>query len=316
MTASPSTTPVVFLMGPTASGKTGLAVELADMLPLRLISVDSALVYRGLDIGTAKPDAATLSRTPHQLIDIVEPEEIYSAGRFRTDALAAIEAAHAEDRTPLLVGGTMMYFRALAQGIGPMPPADPNIRADLVRETGDRGLAALYAELGKNDPQATARIHPHDPQRIQRALEVWRLTGRPISQWQQYSEPLPNPVLRLALAPADRERLHARIAQRFRTMIEAGLVEEVEALRKRPGIHADLPAMRAVGYRQVWAYLEGRLSREEMIERGIIATRQLAKRQLTWLRREADVEWLDSETVTAARVAARIRQFIDACNAG
>lgn len=309
MTATASPAPVVFLMGPTASGKTELAVELAETLPVELVSVDSALVYRGLNIGTAKPDPATRARVPHRLIDIAEPEEAYSAGDFRRDALAAIGAIHARGGIPLLVGGTMLYFRALAQGIGPMPPADRDIREALVAETRSRGLAALHAELAGVDPAAAERIHPHDPQRIQRALEVWRLTGRPISAWQAARQPLAMPVLRLAVAPADRERLHRRIDRRFRAMIAAGLIEEVEALRRRPGIHADLPSMRAVGYRQVWQYLDGEIGYEEMGERAIIATRQLAKRQLTWLRREPALEWLASETATAAELAARIREF-------
>lgn len=302
--------PVVFMTGPTASGKTGLAVQLVDRLPLEIVSVDSALVYRGLDIGTAKPDAATRAHAPHHLIDIAEPEETYSAGRFRVDARAAIEAIHARGRVPLLAGGTMLYFRALAQGIAPMPSADAATRHALEREMRTRGLPALHAELAGVDPEAAARIHPNDPQRIQRALEVWRLTGQPISARQAHADPLPNPVLRLVVAPSRREILHRRIERRFRAMLDAGLVAEVEALRRRPAMHAALPAMRAVGYRQVWQYLEGEIDHARMIERGIIATRQLAKRQLTWLRGLDDAEWLDGETIAVDGLEARIRRFL------
>lgn len=303
--------PAIFLMGPTAAGKTGAAVALVESLPLAIVSVDSALVYHGLDIGAARPDAATLARAPHHLIDRVEPEEPYSAGRFRDEALAAMGQIRADGRIPLLAGGTMMYFHVLEHGLAGMPPADPDLRAELERETAERGLAALHAELAAADPDAAARIHPNDPQRIQRALEVLRLSGRPISELQAESEPLSCRLLRLAVAPTDRAVLHARIEQRFDAMLEQGLVEEVRALRSRPGMHADLPSMRAVGYRQVWQYLDGELSREAMREKAIIATRQLARRQLTWLRRMEGVEWFDSDDPELVpKLRARVEVFL------
>lgn len=305
-----ATGPMVLLMGPTASGKTELALALAERLPLEIVSVDSALVYRGLDIGTAKPSAAERGRVPHHLIDIAEPEENYSAGRFRADALACIEAIHARGRIPLLTGGTMLYFRVLLDGIAPMPPADPGVRRELEAETEARGLAALHAELSRVDAAAAARIHAHDPQRIQRALEVWRLTGRPISEWQADRQPLAAPTLQLCVAPGDRQRLHDRIERRFHTMLAAGLVDEVERLRARPGMHADLPSMRAVGYRQVWQYLAGDIDNGSMIERAVVATRQLAKRQFTWLRRFEAAHWFDSETVDSAVLEARVAAFL------
>jgi len=312
MTAPAERCPVVFLMGPTASGKTGLAVELARRLPVDVISVDSALVYRGLDIGTAKPAPALRREIPHALVDIVEPEHAYSAGRFRVDALAEIEASTARGRVPLLVGGTMMYFQALAAGIGPMPPADAAVRADLARRARAQGGAVLHDELARVDPRAAARIHPNDPQRVQRALEVWHLTGRPISAWQTGGEPLDRPILRLAVAPHDRAVLHERIARRLDEMLAAGLVAEVEHLRRRPGLRPDLPAMRAVGYRQVWQYLDGAIDHAAMRDRALQATRQLAKRQLTWLRRERRVEWFDAVSVDAGEMAARIERFVTA----
>lgn len=295
MTDARDAPPAIFLLGPTASGKTDAACALTRRLPLEIVSVDSALVYRGLDIGAARPDPETLARVPHRLIDVVEPEEAYSAGRFREDAVAAMTDIRAAGRIPLLAGGTMMYFHALEKGLAAMPPADPELRAALERETVERGLGALHAELMEVDPDAAARIHPNDPQRIQRALEVFRLTGRPISEFRSDSPALPDRLLRLALNPVDRKVLHARIEQRFDRMLDEGLVEEVERLRLRPGMHADLPSMRAVGYRQVWQYLDGELSWDEMRERGIVATRQLARRQLTWLRGMDGVEWFDSE---------------------
>ncbi len=304
--------PAIFLMGPTAAGKSGIALRLAECLPLEIISVDSALVYRGMDIGTAKPDAAERARVPHHLIDIADPEEIYSAGRFRDDAVGAIEAIRARGRVPLLTGGTMLYFRALAEGLGPLPRADAAVRAELEREWQQAGLGALHAELARVDPEAGARIHRNDPQRIQRALEVYRITGRPISTFlrEHAAEPLNACVLRIALAPAERERLHARIAARFDAMLEAGLVDEVRALRARPGLHGDLPSMAAVGYRQAWQYLDGELDAAGLRERGIVATRQLAKRQLTWLRGAPGVEWYTSEPDPFAAVRERVHEFL------
>jgi tRNA dimethylallyltransferase len=287
--------PVVCLMGPTASGKTGLAVDLVERLPLEIISVDSVMVYRQMDIGSAKPDAVTLARAPHRLIDIRDPAEAYSAAEFRDDALREIEAIRAAGRIPLLVGGTMLYFRALLGGLAVLPSADPAVRARLETEAAERGWAALHARLAEVDPAAAARIHPNDPQRIQRALEVYELTGLPLSELQARAAPvLTDRVIKLAVAPPQRAVLHERIAERFTAMLQAGLIEEVEALRARGDLQPELPALRAVGYRQVWNYLAGAMDYTEMTERGIIATRQLAKRQFTWLRSERDLSWFDS----------------------
>ncbi|MFI8745596.1 tRNA (adenosine(37)-N6)-dimethylallyltransferase MiaA [Pseudomonas sp. NPDC077186] len=285
-------------MGPTAAGKTDLALELARVLPCDLISVDSALVYRGMDIGTAKPDKAVLAEFPHALIDIRDPAESYSAAEFRVDALAAMAESAARGRIPLLVGGTMLYYKALLEGLADMPSADPAVRAELEARAAVEGWEALHRELAAVDPESAARIHPNDPQRLTRALEVYRVSGLSMSEHRQRQAAgggqLPYTVAQLAIAPAQRQVLHARIAQRFQTMLEQGFVEEVEALRRRSDLHAGLPSIRAVGYRQVWEYLDGRLSRAEMVERGVIATRQLAKRQFTWLRGWDDLHWLDS----------------------
>lgn len=288
--------PVLCLMGPTASGKTDLAVALHEALPVDIVSVDSVMVYRGMDIGSAKPAPAILAQAPHRLVDILDPAEPYSAARFREDALREIRAIHAAGRVPLLVGGTMLYFRALFGGLSALPSADPAVRARLEQEAAERGWPALHARLAQVDPAAAARIHPNDPQRIQRALEVHELTGRPLSELQAApaGEALPYRFVKLAVAPAERSVLHERISRRFRQMLEAGLVEEVEGLFRRGDLHPGLPAIRAVGYRQVWQYLAGELDREAMVERGIIATRQLAKRQFTWLRSETQVAWFDS----------------------
>jgi tRNA dimethylallyltransferase len=291
----------IFLMGPTASGKTALALALAERWPLSLISVDSALVYRGLDIGAAKPDRAILARHPHALIDIRDPEQAYSAAEFRADALAAMAAARAAGRMPLLVGGTGLYFAALERGLSALPTADAELRARLAEEAGRIGWAAMHARLATLDPVAAARIHPNDPQRIGRALEVIELSGRPLSAQQgQGGARLPYRVLKLVVAPSDRVELHARIAERFRAMLAAGLVDEVRALRARPGLSADLPSMRAVGYRQCWQFLDGALAAGDLEAAGIAATRQLAKRQYTWLRGELDAIWLDAGASQAA----------------
>lgn len=284
-------------MGPTASGKTALACALADRFPVDLVSVDSALVYRGLDIGSAKPDVATLARYPHALIDIRDPSQPYSAADFRTDACAAMAAISARGRIPLLVGGTGLYFRALQQGLSALPEADSSVRARLGVEAAEQGWPSLHARLAAVDPVAAARIGPNDAQRIQRALEVFELTGRPLSELQgaQSREPFPWRVLKLALLPADRAPLHARIAERFDAMLAAGFLDEVRALRARGDLHADLPAIRAVGYRQAWQHLEGVFDATELRDRGIFATRQLAKRQITWLRSEFDARVLDPE---------------------
>ncbi|RUQ41708.1 MAG: tRNA (adenosine(37)-N6)-dimethylallyltransferase MiaA [Candidatus Competibacteraceae bacterium] len=284
-------------MGPTASGKTALAVELVQRLPCSIISVDSALVYRGMDIGTAKPDAETLRRAPHRLIDILDPAEPYSAGRFCQDARREIATIQAAGRIPLLVGGTMLYFRALRQGLAELPAADPALRARLAADLAERGSAALHAELARQDPVAAARIHPHDAQRIQRALEVCLLSGRPLTELCRVArdEFMPLRSINLIIAPAVRALLHQRIAARFQTMLEQGFIAEVERLRARGDLNPDTPAMRAVGYRQVWDYLDGVGDHALLVERGTAATRQLAKRQLTWLRAETDATWLDSD---------------------
>ena len=276
----------ICLMGPTASGKTALALELCEHLPCEIISVDSALVYRGMDIGTAKPSASELTRVPHHLIDIRDPAQPYSAAEFRADALRLLREITARGRTPLLVGGTMLYFKVLLEGMATLPEADAAVRDAIAEQAVRDGWPALHAELARVDPVAAARIHPHHSQRIQRALEVFRVSGRPISAWQQANDPgvTSHRLVNLALAPVDRKVLHERIALRFRQMLEQGLVAEVEALYRRGDLHVDLPSVRAVGYRQVWSYLDGGIDAAELLEQGIAATRQLAKRQLTWLR--------------------------------
>jgi len=294
MTQKPA---AIFLQGPTASGKTDLALQLAAELPCEIISVDSALVYRDMDIGTAKPTAAQRGQCPHHLIDICDPAESYSAARFRADALALIEDIQARGRIPLLVGGTPLYFKALLHGLADMPAADPLLRAELEAHAESAGTAALHQELARLDPPTAARLHPNDRQRLVRALEVLRSSGQSIGHWQsqQAAAELPFRALQLALIPADRHWLHQRIAQRFHQMLKEGLLEEVRALRERGDLHLGLPSMRAVGYRQVWEFLDGQGTEAEMAERGIIATRQLAKRQLTWLRRWPDLQRLTSE---------------------
>ncbi len=273
------------LLGPTASGKSKLALSLALQHPLEIVSVDSAQVYRGMDIGTAKPSAAERAAVPHHLIDLVDPTERYSAGRFREDALRAVADILARGRIPLLVGGTMLYYRALASGLDALPPANAAVRAQIDAEAARRGWPALHAELARVDPRAASRLEPGDAQRIQRALEVWRLTGRPISALQSgTTSALPFELRAFALAPEDRSALHERIAERFEAMLKAGLVDELRSLRRNFALSAHLPSMRAVGYRQAWRYLEGEISESELRETGIAATRQLAKRQLTWLR--------------------------------
>jgi len=277
--------PAVFLMGPTASGKTALAVELLTHFPLEIISVDSALVYRDMNVGTAKPDAATLALAPHHLLDIRAPTEAYSAAAFCEDARNLMADIVARGKVPLLVGGTMLYFRALLQGLDDLPRADPQLRHALGLEADARGWPALHSELAQIDPATAARLAPNDAQRVGRALEIFRLTGQPMSALLDRAQhELPYRVLQLALIPSDRSALHRRIAERFEQMLAAGLLEEVSALRARYELNAALPAMRAVGYRQAWAYLEGEINAAELREQGIAATRQLAKRQLTWLR--------------------------------
>lgn len=293
MTGADNRPLAIFLMGPTASGKTDLAVELVRKLPVEIISVDSALVYRGMDIGTAKPGPEVLAEAPHRLINILDPAEAYSAARFREDALRHMAEITAAGRIPLLVGGTMLYFRALQQGMATLPEADPELRARLEAEAEALGWQAMHDRLAKVDPVSAERIHPNDPQRLQRALEVYELSGVPLSElWaQQQGDTLPYRTMKLAVAPDDRAELHQRIALRFRLMLEQGLIEEVEALYRRGDLRPELPSIRCVGYRQVWQYLAGELSYEEMVEKGITATRQLAKRQFTWLRSEENLRW-------------------------
>lgn len=285
--------PAIFVMGPTAAGKTALALELARRLPVDVISVDSALVYRGMDIGTAKPEPDLLREIPHALVDICEPEDAYSAARFRKDALRLMHESTNAGRIPLLVGGTMLYFRALEQGLSDLPESDPEVRKKLQQRLEKEGSAALHALLAQQDPLAASRIHANDPQRLLRALEVMEIAGQPLSRLQeQQGEKLPYEALKLVKAPLDRALLHERIALRFDLMLQQGFEEEVRALMARPGFSEQLPSMRAVGYRQMIAHLRGDCGKAEMREKGIIATRQLAKRQFTWLRREAAIHWL------------------------
>ena len=287
---------VIFLMGPTASGKTSLAVELVKHLPLEIISVDSAMVYRGMDIGTAKPTREVLEVAPHRLVDICDPTEAYSAGRFRRDAMTAIEEIRENDRIPVLVGGTGLYFRSLEQGFSDLPSTDPALRARLTRLLRERGSPALHAELSRVDPASAGRLHPNDSQRIQRALEVYEMTKTPLSVLVAEGRlgALPYKVIKLALAPPDRRIIREQARQRFVRMLDNGLVDEVNSFFTREDMHAGLSSMRMVGYRQVWCYLAGCFSYSEMLERAVIATRQLAKRQLTWLRAEQNTTWFDS----------------------
>lgn len=300
MTSERSGAVAYALLGPTACGKSRLALELAARLPIEIVSLDSAQVYRGMDIGTAKPTRAERARVPHHLIDILDPDEAYSAGRFRIDALRALNDVLARDRIPLLVGGTMLYYRALVSGLDALPQADAATRAAVDAEAAERGWPALHAQLARVDPKAAQRIAPNDAQRIQRALEVWRLTGKPISSLQTAAAaPLPFFLKTWAIMPADRALLHRRIAERFDAMLEAGLIDEVRALRSRYRLTADSPSMRAVGYRQVWCHLEGEYDHDTMRDRAIAATRRLAKRQVTWLRSFREVEIVGGANVAA-----------------
>lgn len=323
-------------MGPTASGKTDLAVELCRRLPCDIVSVDSAMIYRGMDIGTAKPSAEELAAAPHRLIDICDPAETYSAADFRRDALAEMGAICEQGRIPLLVGGTMMYFKALLHGMSALPAADPVLRRELEKKADEQGWEVLYAELEAKDPVAARLIHPNNRQRLLRAVEVIRLTGQPISRlWEQPSEggpvtdsparvddytyftrwqadespSLPYTVMQLAVAPSERQVLHDRIYRRFQAMLSAGFLDEVRALMARGDLHADLPSMRCVGYRQAWEHLAGRYDEQELVEKGVAATRQLAKRQLTWLRKWSGLDWLDSDDPQKVDSALKIIGF-------
>lgn len=282
-------------MGPTASGKTDLAIKLCQHLNTEIISVDSALVYKGMDIGSAKPNAEELAQAPHRLIDLIDPADSYSAADFRRDALDNIAELHSQGKTPLLVGGTMMYFKALLEGLSPLPNADQTVRTQLEVEAHEKGWPAMHRELSTVDPVAASKINENDSQRINRALEVFRLTGKPMSELQKVKpEPLPFNVLQFAIAPEERATLHQRIEKRFKIMLDMGFEKEVLTLYKRKDLHPDLPSIRCVGYRQMWDYLAGECDYDEMVFKGIAATRQLAKRQLTWLRGWQNITWLES----------------------
>lgn len=278
----------IFIMGPTASGKTELAVECVKQLPCDIISVDSALVYREMDIGTAKPDAETLKLAPHRLINLIDPAQSYSAAQFRDDALREMADIVSQGRIPLLVGGTMLYFKALQEGLSILPSASPEVREKLETMGRELGWGAMHQWLVEVDPISAQRIHPNDPQRIQRALEVYEITGKTLTEFwqQQHVQNLPYNRIKIALVPEDRELLRQRISQRFHKMLELGFIDEVNKLKSRGDLNLDMPSMRCVGYRQAWEYLENKTNFDEMVEKGIIATRQLAKRQMTWLRKE------------------------------
>jgi len=308
--------PVVLLMGPTASGKSALALELAARFPVEIVSVDSAQVFRGMDIGTAKPDPATRALVPHHLVDLIDPTASYSAARFCADATVAIDAIRARGRIPLLAGGTMLYFKALTEGLSALPQADAELRAALDARAAMDGWPALHAELARVDPATAARLAPNDSQRIQRALEVHALTGVPMSaqvgagRRPEAAREAARGWLRLAVVPDDRARLHRRIAQRFEAMLAAGLVDELRALRDRHALSPDLPAMRCVGYRQAWRLLDGEIDAKTLLDTGVAATRQLAKRQLTWLR-TTPAEVLDGDgPLPVAAAAAHIERLL------
>lgn len=292
----------IFLMGPTASGKTDLAIALHQTLPVEIISVDSALIYKGMDIGTAKPTVQELTIAPHRLINIKDPAESYSVADFCQDALREMQAIHRQGKIPLLVGGTMMYYKSLLDGLSPLPPANADIRTEIENEAHQNGWQYLHHKLTKIDPISAQRINPNDSQRINRALEVFYLTGKTLTELtQQKSETLPYRIQQYAISPPERHILHQRIEQRFHRMLAQGFQKEVEALYQRSDLHANLPAIRCVGYRQMWEYLQGDYGYEEMVFRGICATRQLAKRQITWLRGwTSPLHWLDSTTPTQA----------------
>jgi len=313
--ASGEPPPAIVLMGPTASGKTRLALDLAHVLPLEVVSVDSAQVYRDMNVGTAKPSAAQRAAVPHHLIDIIDPTEAYSAARFREDALRLMREITARRRIPLLVGGTMLYFKALREGLSDLPESDAKVRADIDAAAAQRGSQALHAELARVDPETATRLKPTDAQRIQRALEIFRISGKPMSQLLKRgkSAALPFRLIELALVPSDRGALHRRIEERFDAMLERGLVEELRALRERYALRPGLPSMRCVGYRQVWQFLEGQIDRDELRNRGIFATRQLAKRQLTWLRATPEIRSFDClDLAVSAKSIAFVRREIKA----
>ncbi len=313
--------PAIFLMGPTASGKTGVAVDLVQTLPVEIISVDSALVYRDMNIGTAKPDAATQAAAPHHLIDIIDPTDAYSAAAFRRDALALMKDITARGKIPLLAGGTMLYFKALKEGLSPLPVADAAVRAELDAQIALHGVPWLHRELAAVDAETAARLSPNDTQRIQRAMEIYRLTGKPMSELlkptllegergeREGEAILPYRISSVALIPGDRSVLHQRIETRFKQMLQQGLVEELRDLRQKYALHPELPSMRCVGYRQAWQHMEGEISAAQFLETGIIATRQLAKRQLTWLRsmpENVEIDCLTDNLTQKVRDALRL----------
>jgi tRNA dimethylallyltransferase len=307
--------PAIILMGPTASGKSALAMALATTLPCEIVSVDSAQIYKGMDVGTAKPSPSERGAVTHHLLDIVEPHERYSAARFRDDALTAMRQIAERDRIPLLVGGTMLYFKALLEGLNELPEADPMVRLVIDTMADEQGWPAVHAKLAAVDPETAARLAPNDAQRIQRALEIYHLTGKPMAELLKKPKYVyfPYRPLRIALVPGDRAVLHARIAERFDAMLNAGLVEELQALREEYGLEPDMPSMRSVGYRQAWQYLDGELDRTALREQGIAATRQLAKRQLTWLRSLEDMTTFDtSDTDIQAMAVEYVRRQLEA----
>jgi len=306
--------PAICLLGPTASGKTALAVELVKRLPCEIINVDSAQIYRDMNIGTGKPDAATLALAPHRLLDFLDPAEAYSASRFRSDALREMADIQAGGRIPLLVGGTMLYFKALRDGLAAMPGADPLVRQQITAMAHLHGWSHVHAQLQAVDPASAERIHPNDPQRLQRALEIFLISGKSMTQWHEEAKEgsalsvIPFDLHFVSIQPAARSVLHERIARRFRKMLDDGLVAEVEALRARGDLTLSMPSMRAVGYRQVWQYIAGELSFDAMVEHGIIATRQLAKRQVTWLRSWGNLHDFDSENPETLEL---VLKFVD-----
>ena len=305
--------PAIFIIGPTASGKTGLAIKLMEHFPIELISVDSALVYKDMDIGTAKPTTEELEKAPHRLISFLDPAQAYSAADFRKDALREMQQITEAGEIPVLVGGTMLYYRALENGLAILPEADPQIRQKLVAEAKQNGWDFLHQRLAEVDPEAAIRIHPNDQQRIQRALEVFELTGKPLTEHHKDTrmDALPYRLLKIALIPEDREWIRGLAATRFDQMLEQGFIDEVKTLYQREDIDAELPSMRSVGYRQVWQYLEGKTDYEEMKERAVIATRQLAKRQMTWMRSEPDIKPYNAQNYELSVIKSDIENFLN-----